>query len=968
MHWIFRRFYIGLAVVWASADASAQGPLVRDSDIRSGWGTAEIHQANVLTADTFTPNLPNDTQPSTVQVHLTPGWAFAIGENSQGHTRIWRAARKPNTKSMQWVDWGGLPPGSKGSSFVFAHGAAWLVGDRSGRPQLFQTDAQSSSARWADAGSLPGEHIRDIRLTNDGRLEAAAETETGETLYYHGEFLGGGRDVAWSTEPTSDPIQFGMDTGDPRSAKFSGEVDIGQTAQILTLSWRASDTELSDPLIRYRIAPDEGEAYSPWSSQITQSPLRIGQRGRYIEYQIQFPQESTGTVNDVRVHYVLPEEGGAAPVTSSGGGGGAGSLNDPTGPEDGDTQKTQSQESREKETESTEDNRASEENKNSFTEPRSQDEQAVPEERPSPQSGQQTENSTPSPAASTEGGESAETTNPDSTLPQPNPNTTGEAQAVQGSSLPDSEANPTDTPAPSTSPGTPPSPSGTGQTANPNNGSLASGGPDMGNGPEPASPSSAGGTPSAPASGLGNMPDTNGSPDSPLQDPPAPQTPENDGEQQTPNGDQPESPPNPPDGSDNIDSGNPRTLNSPPAGSGSILGAIAGGGGGYGAGSPVGNEPESEKQPSAGEAESRQTWLKWVPLGAGLGIGWLWLFLLFLLFLRSRKREREQEEAAANAQDTINANQLSRLPNGYHPGGPEEVSLAPTRKKATPTPHAGMSAAAFQGKNAMYMIDESGRIHCAEIKQGRFSTARHVGSAPLHCENLKLAVAQNRLFFLASGSETQPPKLLSAEIEPKRKIGKWTPVTLPEPNLSFEHLWIEGDRLFLVSEDGDQPILFSTAIAEESGIRQWNRVADLPAGAHVESTATTGERCYIASRAAGSEVVDLISVALDKSKIVSRMGQVNEIKGQSSLVCESGRMILLDGGDMPGRAQIHVAQLAPDGELSSWTTRQADFHAVLNSASGIVVNERVLFAGRNGSNRGRQISISSYSTELPVAS
>ncbi len=299
----------------------------------------------------------------------------------------------------------------------------------------------------------------------------------------------------------------------------------------------------------------------------------------------------------------------------------------------------------------------------------------------------------------------------------------------------------------------------------------------------------------------------------------------------------------------------------------------------------------------------------------------------------------------------------------------EEETLQPASAKRTaPVSQSGMSSAAFQGKDAMYTVDQSGRIHRSEIKHGRLTAARHVGSVPIHCENAKLAVATNALFFLVPDCEDQPSQLLLAPLDSYGNVGRWTPLPLPCSDYSFRRIWVEEARVFVLAEGKHKPIIFSARLCERAGIQEWDRFADLPPNTHVESTVTAGQRCYIASRSEGTGMVDLLSVSLDKSRIVSRVGRIKEVKGDTSLVCGTDRMILLDGGDLPGRAQIHVAQLAADGTLSRWSHHSAEFHAVLNSACGIVLDDRVLFAGRNGSGHGRRISISSYSTRLPKAS
>jgi hypothetical protein len=79
-----------------------------------------------------------------------------------------------------------------------------------------------------------------------------------------------------------------------------------------------------------------------------------------------------------------------------------------------------------------------------------------------------------------------------------------------------------------------------------------------------------------------------------------------------------------------------------------------------------------------------------------------------------------------------------------------------------------------------------------------------------------------------------------------------------------------------------------------------------------------------------------------------------------SLVTAGDRIILLDGGDRPGRAQIYEARTGSETRTVSWHSRNAGFYPMLNSLNGVVVGDRILIAGSRTATAGRHSSMSSY--------
>jgi hypothetical protein len=250
----------------------------------------------------------------------------------------------------------------------------------------------------------------------------------------------------------------------------------------------------------------------------------------------------------------------------------------------------------------------------------------------------------------------------------------------------------------------------------------------------------------------------------------------------------------------------------------------------------------------------------------------------------------------------------------------------------------------------------------------------------MHGDNSRLAATSEAIFFLAPADRPGASQLLAAPVDARGVIGRWHVLPLPRRIYAPRHLWIEPiHRSRSVTEYGEYQLLMIAAKDDRYGmygskieagykIQGWKHVVDLPLGTWPEAAAMLGDRCLIASRSGETGRIELLVVSVKRTRILSRLGSLDDVRGEASLVSSSDSVILVDGGDWPGRAQIRVAKLSSDGGLSPWVSRSAGYHGVLSSLCGVVVGDTILVAGRNTSGHCRHAPISSYATRLALAS
>ena len=393
----------------------------------------------------------------------------------------------------------------------------------------------------------------------------------------------------------------------------------------------------------------------------------------------------------------------------------------------------------------------------------------------------------------------------------------------------------------------------------------------------------------------------------------------------------------------------------------------------------------------------------WLSVGSAGVSGWLALTALLLFLMRRSKKKREEETLipAAEPYELPTEGFLKKklaiiLDPGFHFRSPDHEEKPPETQlpldecsvaapqcsvkeepptcleaavavsgEAAPT---GMTAAAFQSKHALYSLDERGQIYRSDIVNRRIQTARRVGAAPIHCENPRLAVSREAIFFLATAASPGASRLLAAPLNARGTVGRWRVLSFPRRINAPGLFWIEKDRLFIIGTDNDRAAIYAAKIEGGHTLGDWEHVLDLPSGQCPESAATLGERCFIAARSVQTGLLELLAFSMERSLLVSRLGCLDDVRGEASLVVGPDQVILLDGGDWPGRAQIRAAKLDSDGYLSSWVNQPAGYHGVLSSLSGVVVGDAVLIAGRNSSGHRDDAPISIYTSNLPLAS
>jgi len=272
-----------------------------------------------------------------------------------------------------------------------------------------------------------------------------------------------------------------------------------------------------------------------------------------------------------------------------------------------------------------------------------------------------------------------------------------------------------------------------------------------------------------------------------------------------------------------------------------------------------------------------------------------------------------------------------------------------------------MTGIAFLRDRAVYILDEKGAIYRSDILGGRFQTLRRVGVTPIHCDDVQLAVGEEAIFFLVPPSQLKGPQLFVAPLDAKGIIGRWQISSLPKSSRTPSPIWVEGGHLLaIIREQEFHSAIYAARIQQDGRLCEWNRVVPLPRGIRPESAAISGDRCLIVNRREQFGKFDLLAVALRKSRQVSYLGSFQDIRGRMSLVTAGDRIILLDGGDRPGRAQIYEARTGSETRTVSWHSRNAGFYPMLNSLNGVVVGDRILIAGSRTATAGRHSSMSSY--------
>jgi len=374
--------------------------------------------------------------------------------------------------------------------------------------------------------------------------------------------------------------------------------------------------------------------------------------------------------------------------------------------------------------------------------------------------------------------------------------------------------------------------------------------------------------------------------------------------------------------------------------------------------------------------------IPWKPMLLGSGLGWLGLFwLLFLLACRRKRKSYarrlvqvprddppvpdpgmvpecvEKTTTFPKTEETPNKEPLQETSPVYEP----TESPAPAVTRPEPSNPSGMTGIAFLRDRAVYILDEKGAIYRSDILGGRFQTLHRVGVTPIHCDDVQLAVGEEAIFFLVPPSQLKGPQLFVAPLDTKGIIGRWQISPLPKSSRTPSPIWVEGGHLLaIIREQEVHSAIYAARIQQDGRLCEWNRVVPLPRGIRPESAAISGNRCLIINRREQSGKFDLLAVALRKSRQVSYLGSFQGIRGRMSLVTAGDRIILLDGGDRPGRAQIYEARTGAETRTVSWHSRNAGFYPMLSSLSGVVVGDRILIAGSRSATAGRHSSMSSY--------
>ncbi|MFH1744533.1 MAG: hypothetical protein ABIH23_36475 [bacterium] len=1026
MLWKLRRITVGLIVLGSVSYAASQAPLTRSSDFRESWGSAEIDYSrsslrNLIVPSEERPPLPPEADPETLQMHFTPGWVFAVGSNRRGQRRIWHMERPLGTERMRWTNWGGLPSGFEAGSFIFSHGAVWLLGKRLGRPSLYRASIHDDDAIWSNAGPLPVGHVSHLQLLDDGRLAVEGWDESEHPILRFGEFLGGGKRVSWSdadlplSTHSSEP-EMGTEPTEP--SDFSGEVDLQGYAEILTLSWQAHTRNDQRPTIRYRISPSESAPYGPWSTPVSKDSVKIGRMGRYIEYQIQFAPGSTKRVGEVRVDYLFPEKGKAGPTIFTA---------DIAHTEESDNSQDSQSQSQRPQPQQPQPQQPEEESANS-EEPDSAPFSDETPDTPKPSTPEKNANgadeATDNPSNQQE---PAQNSNSPTNLDTPSQNSAGSSD-TDSPSLTDKNSSPNDSqengnssqPQSNSNPASRGSEGETGGTSPNGNTSQANSAenetPDGDNsggvpGLKEESPTAtdSGGDPSAEKDGAPSTGQSQDSANSRVNAPGVPipeisgtpQQPESQNEMNTPEessiGD--EKPTRAPSENDPAENPEMNSSGSNERLSGETM-ALADAEPIQSAATPL----TPDAAPATPESESPipeetpvnlldRAIIPWSSLVFAGGLGWLILLCLILFFLCRRNEDRKEQT------EPLGEEKSSCIPP-HRPGielclktePPPPPPTDPNKEadqRAIPTPNptdetaesigssttsqrkddsTSTAAVAFLGSRALYTLDEKGKIFRSDILGGRFRTSRRVGSAPIPCENPQLAVVDGTIFFLAPSIHAGVSQLFSAPIDSRGAIGRWNTLSLPRSLCASSTLWIEDNHLFLIGQENNRSVVCAARMEAGHLAGDWSHVTDLPPGLRPESAVITDGRCLIAGRYARTDLVEVLAIALGNANVVSRVGRFNNVRGRASLVTGADRVILLDGGDRPGRAQIYEARINDKGRLLSWDSRSAGFHPVLSSLSGIVVGDRILVAGRHASRSRRDAPVSSYTTYLSLAS
>ncbi|HPA47953.1 MAG TPA: hypothetical protein PK395_19465, partial [bacterium] len=917
-----------IAVLSLAAPLNGQPSLIRAADFRAGWGDAEIGYGGTDTPETqdssaVKPESPPDADPESIQYQQTPGWLFAIGKDRRGHRRIWRMERPLGTVRVRWTNWGSPPSGFEEGSFIFSHGAVWMLGQQSGRPTLSYADVEHPSAQWTGTGRLPIEQITRLELSNDGQLRMEGFDESNHPVQSVGEFLGGGQQVSWS-KPDRPPVDSALssdrDIEKNQPLFFHGEVDLEGNAHILALSWATEGNEQNHPVIRYRTSPERGASYSPWSTKVSGSPLEIARQGRYFEYSIEFPQGSAGKVGDVRVHYVFPEKGKAGGGKSDMGLGGhqedqeisdssePDADDDDNGVDESDTPETYQPE-----------NPFSDNQSPSRTTGDAQ--QLGPQDAQSPNSANAPDRSlAPSSLPEGEGAGSevpkkSADTNPNESQSEPSSDP-GEGKGNGEQAASESDSSVSD------------------RAPNSNTGPNAGGNSDAASSLNALTPTLFRGEREKGQEGVGEKRTTQ-----PVQESGsgigggAGGTGAESGDMSPMSGDSPGSV----EGGDSKKAGNPEQPSLTPtlsrgerekeqAGQGaqpepsedSQSDAAPGGGSGIGGAEQTGSTPANERENSSpntghdpepveggdtegveskdlsprtgGDTEgvddgklasdphlssstpaSRVVWRKgiipWRTVLLGGGFGWLGLFWLLLLLAFRRKRDSHAERLVPVQQDdlpvhdpgivtgyvekTTTIPKSEEIPNEEPP---QETPLiqeptenpAPAAIRPEPSNPFGMKGIAFLRDRALYILDEKGGIYRSDILGGRFQTSRRVGTAPVHCDDVQLAVSEEAICYLVPPSQLKGAQLFVAPLDAKGTIGRWQISSLPKSSGTPSPIWVENGHVLAIIQEGESiSAIHAARIQHEGRLCDWKRVVALPRGIRPESAAISGDRCLI---------------------------------------------------------------------------------------------------------------------------